>query len=157
MASIIAVSACLLGVCCRYDGGSKPNQEVIDYLKSHDCGVVRICPEVMGGLSIPHDPHEIDSKSATLKVIDCCGEDHTESFVKGAEACLKRVQEKRCTHAILKSKSPSCGLGAVYDGSFKGVLIEGDGVAARMLKSSGICVADEHTFQDVFEKEDHLS
>ena len=93
MASIIAVSACLLGVCCRYDGGSKPNQEVIDCLKSHDCGVVRICPRGYGRAFYSHDPHEIDSKSATLKVIDCCGEDHTESFVKGAEACLREFKK----------------------------------------------------------------
>lgn len=153
MTTKVAVSACLLGVACRYDGASKRNEDVVAFLHSHDCDVVRICPEVMGGLAIPHDPHEIDSSSDSLKVIDSAGSDHTEAFVAGARACCEKVQQHRCTCAILKSKSPSCGVGQIYDGTFSGVLVEGDGVAARMLKEEGLTLADEHTFLEVFDRE----
>lgn len=149
----IAVSACLLGVSCRYDGGSKPNEEVLTFLKSHDCEVVRICPEVMGGLSIPHPANEIQMRNNKRYVCDAEGNDNTEAFEKGARIACERACAKGCSHAILKAKSPSCGVNEVYDGSFSKTLIPGDGVAAALLREKGITLATEKTFKRVFEKD----
>lgn len=146
----IAVSACLLGVPCRYDGGSKPNEEVIRFLQDYDGDIVRICPEVMGGLSIPHPAHEIQMHKKMRTVRDEEGNDHTKEFEEGARIACERACEKGCTHAILKAKSPSCGVGLVYDGSFSQTLVPGDGVAAALLREHGIKLATEKTFKEVF-------
>ena len=146
----IAVSACLLGVPCRYDGGSKPNEEVIQFLENHDCEIVRICPEVMGGLSIPHPANEIQMHDGSRFVCDKEGNDNTKAFEEGARIACERVYSKGCTHAILKAKSPSCGVGEIYDGTFSKTLISGDGVAAALLREKGIVLATEKTFKEVF-------
>ncbi len=146
----IAVSACLLGVPCRYDGGSKPNEEVIRFLERYECEVIRICPEVMGGLSIPHPANEIQVRGGKRVVCDIEGNDNTDAFEKGARIACERACEKGCTHAILKAKSPSCGVGKIYDGTFSGTLIPGDGVAADLLRTQGIALATEETFKDLF-------
>ena len=146
----IAVSACLLGVPCRYDGGSKPNEEVIQYLNNNDCEVVRICPEVMGGLSIPHPANEIQMHDGSRFVCDKEGNDNTKAFEEGARIACERACSKGCTHAILKAKSPSCGVGEIYDGTFSKTLISGDGVAAALLREKGIVLATEKTFKEVF-------
>ena len=152
----VAVSACLLGVPCRYDGGSKPNEEVIQYLNNNDCEVVRICPEVMGGLSIPHPANEIQMRKGKRIVCDKEGNDNTKAFEEGARIACERACKKGCTHAILKAKSPSCGVGKIYDGTFTGSLVSGDGVAAQLLREAGLIVADEHTFREVFSVSDAL-
>ena len=90
----IAVSACLLGVPCRYDGGSKPNEEVIRFLERHKCEVIRICPEVMGGLSIPHPANEIQVREGKRVVCDIEGNDNTDAFEKGARIACERVRER---------------------------------------------------------------
>jgi len=139
-----------LGVPCRYDGGSKPNEEVIRFLERHECEVIRICPEVMGGLSIPHPANEIQVREGKRVVCDIEGNDNTDAFEKGARIACERACEKGCTHAILKAKSPSCGVGKIYDGTFSGILIPGDGVAADLLRTQGIALATEETFKDLF-------
>ena len=97
----IAVSACLLGVACRYDGGSKPSQAVCDFIKTHDVNVVRICPEAMGGLSVPHPAHEITyDAQGNRRVVDAQGNDSTKAFEGGARAACRSAQRKGCTHAI---------------------------------------------------------
>lgn len=136
----IAVSACLLGTRCRYDGGSKPCERVLALRGNHE--LVSVCPEVMAGLPIPHAANEIVC-AEPLRVCDSAGADNTEAFVRGARRALARAQEAGCELAILKAKSPSCGTGRVYDGSFTGTLIQGDGVAARMFLDAGIPVVDE--------------
>ncbi len=138
----IAVSACLLGTRCRYDGGSKPCEAVIALRSRHT--LVPICPEAMAGLPIPHPANEIVSASP-LCVRDASGADNTDAFVRGAERALAHAQEKSCELAVLKAKSPSCGLGRVYDGTFTGTLVPGDGVAAALFKQAGIpCVDEAH-------------
>ena len=139
----VAVSACLLGVPCRYDGKSKPSAAVQEFLNTHDCEVTKICPEVMGGLPIPHPAHEIKqgttnqlSEKKSFCVVDKEGNDHTTEFIKGAEVAC--------------AKSPSCGVGQVYDGSFTKTLVPGDGVAASCMKENGIKVATEKNFKEVF-------
>ena len=141
----IAVSACLLGAHCRYDGKSKPCDDVIALKGHHE--LVTICPEVMGGLSIPHPPNEIASVDP-LCVVDTEGADNTVAFVAGARKSLDRAQREGCEFAILKAKSPSCGVGRVYDGSFTGTLVEGDGVAASMFIKAGIPVYDEYSIPE---------
>lgn len=139
----VAVSACLLGVKCRYDGKAKPSSAVETWLRDQGCEAVRICPEVAGGLPIPHPPHEIASGHAATapeeaQVIDCNGVDHTAAFVKGARKTLARIRREGCEAVILKSKSPSCGLSLVYDGTFTDTLVPGDGMLARLLCEAGI-------------------
>lgn len=146
----VAVSACLLGVRCRFDGRSKPSAEVQCFLEGHECQVVKICPEVMGGLSIPHPPHEQRVLDGQVRVVDAEGNDHTEAFEAGARAACSLVCESGCTHAILKAKSPSCGVGEVYDGTFSDVLVPGDGVATKILKEAGVVVATEKNFRERF-------
>lgn len=137
----IAVSACLLGEPCRYDGGSRPCEDVLALGEHHE--LVPICPEVMGGLAVPHPPCEIVPSEHGLRVVDECGSDMTEAFAAGAAKALETAQQKQCSFAVLKAKSPSCGSGLVYDGSFSGRLVPGFGVAARLFQEAGICVVDE--------------
>ena len=137
----IAVSACLLGRNCRYDGSSKPCQEAIALSDCHE--VVPICPECAAGLRIPHAPNEIVAGAPELRVVDSEGRDNTEAFVRGARLTLERVLGEGCELAVLKSKSPSCGVGLVYDGTFSGTLVPGYGVAAQMLADAGVRVVDE--------------
>ena len=152
----VAVSACLLGVPCRYDGKSKPSSSVQEFLDTHDCEVTKICPEVMGGLPIPHPAHEIkrfrDDRTGEdlLRVVDKEGNDHTAEFLKGAEVACDRAVNNGCTHALLKAKSPSCGVGLVYDGSFTKTLVPGNGVAASLMEEKGITVATKNDFKEVF-------
>ena len=120
----VAVSACLLGVRCRFDGRSKPSAEVQRFLEDHECQVVKICPEVMGGLSIPHPPHEQRVLDGRVRMVDAEGNDHTEAFEAGARSACALVCDSGCTHAILKAKSPSCGVGEVYDGTFSDALVQ---------------------------------
>lgn len=144
----IAVSACLLGVPCRFDGTAKPSEAVKAYLESTGAEVVRICPEVMGGLSVPHPPHEIRSSAdGSVRVVDEAGADHTAAFEAGARAAQRAAVERGCTCAILKAKSPSCGVGRIYDGTFSGTLVPGDGLAAVALREAGLTLATEKNFE----------
>ena len=134
---VILVSACLLGVCCRYDGESKPCEEVIALRDQFT--MIPICPEVDGGLSTPRIPSERVGDKVMMKD----GRDVTENYRSGAEAALERARLFGCNVAILKARSPSCGSGRVYDGSFTGTLIDGDGVAAELLNKNGIKIFSE--------------
>ena len=111
---------------------------------------LRSAPEVMGGLSIPHPPHEQKVVDGRIHVVDAEGNDHTDAFETGACAACKLAVEAGCTHAILKAKSPSCGVGQVYDGTFTDTLIPGNGIAAKLLEEAGLTVATEKDFLDVF-------
>lgn len=149
----VAVSACLLGVPCRYDGKAKPCAAVQEFLaaKVDAVDVVRVCPEVMGGLAIPHPPSEIQTDLLPEVVVrDAEGTDTTEAFELGAEVALNAAQQAGCTHAILKAKSPSCGVGKIHDGTFTDTLIEGNGIAAQAFIDAGIKVSTEEDFREVF-------
>lgn len=140
-------SACLLGIRCRYDGRSKPNEKVVELSKKEI--LIPVCPEQLGGLSTPRIPQEIQGCSGEkvldgeCKVLNKNNEDVTDKFIKGAEETLKIVQLVGAKESIGKSKSPSCGCGQIYDGTFSGKLIKGDGVTAALLKRSGIKVISE--------------
>lgn len=127
------VSACLLGDNCKYNGGNNLSEKVIDFLKDRD--YIKICPEVAGGLPTPRVPCE---RQGTL-IVDKHGADRTDAFTRGAEACMKIG----ATHALLKSRSPSCGKGLIYDGSFSGRLTEGNGVFAELCICRGLVVLSE--------------
>ena len=133
----LLVSACLLGECCRYDGKSKKYEELSLLKDKFD--LLPVCPEVMGGLSVPRPSSEIRLD----RVINTRGEDVTENFLIGAKEALCVAKENGITLALLKERSPSCGKGRIYDGSFTGRLIEGDGVTAKLLLDSGISVFGE--------------
>jgi len=131
------VSACLAGIKCRWDGESKPCQKVVDLVKEGKA--IPVCPEQLGGLTTPRIPAEQRGK----KVFTKDGKDVTSQFDRGAEETLKIARLSGCKEAILKSKSPSCGSGKVYDGTFSGNLIDGDGVTANLLKKNNIKVITE--------------
>lgn len=132
-----AVSACLCGVCCRYDGKTKCIPEL---KKLYDeKRAILVCPEVMGGMPTPRKPSEI----AGDRVINSSGEDVTEYFQKGAKAALDLCKRYSVKKAILKQNSPSCGSKHVYDGTFSGVLIDGMGITSRLFAENGIEVIAE--------------
>ena len=133
----ILVSACLLGCPCRYDGKSKPNDAVLVLMEHHT--LIPICPEQMGGLATPRVPAERKDGGVFTER----GGDVTEQYRRGAEEALRLAQLYGCKYAILKERSPSCGSGQIYDGSFSRRLIEGDGVTAQLLKAHGITVLGE--------------
>ena len=137
----ILVSACLLGVNCQYNGESDFTRELLDFLKDRG-EFIAICPEVLGGLTIPRDGAEIiGDKVKTVK-----GNDVTKEFLAGAEKVLKFAKENNVDFAILKAKSPSCGVGMIYDGTFSRKLIEGYGITAALLKKNKIKVLTEKDF-----------
>lgn len=131
------VSACLAGINCRYDGGSKANQKVIELVKKGEA--IPVCPEQLAGLTTPRTPTE----EKDGKIITKDGKDLTKEFQEGAQKALKIAKSSNCKEAILKSKSPTCGCGKIYDGSFSGKLVEGDGVFTKLLKENNISVVTE--------------
>lgn len=137
----IAVSACLLGECCRYDGTSRPCDDVLALADAHD--LIPICPEQLAGLPIPHPPCEVDSSVRFPRVIDEGGADLSERFDEGATWALAIAQKEGCKLAILKERSPSCASDYLYDGSFTGRLVPGNGITARLFRENGIRVIGE--------------
>ena len=133
----VLVSACLLGKACRYDGRSKPNRGVISALSNFS--YVPVCPEELGGLPTPRKPSEIVGD----RVVMVDGTDVTEQYKKGAEITLRIAEEQGCKTAVLKARSPSCGKGCVYDGTYTGTIISGNGITAQLLMDNGITVLDE--------------
>lgn len=138
------VSACLAGLNTRYNGKSKPITGVIRMLT--DGEAIAICPEQLGGLPIPRPHAEIkggdgeDVLKRKARVFDCNGGNMTNEFIKGANETLKIAKEYGAKEAIFASRSPSCGCGKIYDGSFNGKLRDGDGVTTALLKRNGIKV-----------------
>lgn len=139
---MILVSGCLLGNCCRYDGKHQRNEKVIEYLKGKE--YIAICPECMGGLTTPRKPSEIIGE----KVLNDANEDVTDAFIKGAKQSVELAKRFSCVQAILKEFSPSCGTHFVYDGTFKGKIIDGVGITAKMLIENGIEVISSTNFDE---------
>lgn len=135
----LLVSACLLGFECKYCGGSnKLTEQQLTALEAR-FRLIPVCPETAGGLPTPRDP----SERLGDKVVSNQGRDVTAQYQKGAETALGLARRYGCKAALLKEKSPSCGSGLIYDGSFTGTLIPGDGVAAQALKEEGLIVFGE--------------
>ena len=133
----ILVSQCLTGDCCRWDGG---NNLVPGIRKLAERGIaVPVCPEQLGGLPTPRTPSEIRDDRVVMRD----GTDVTVAFRTGAERALAVGLEQGCAMAVVKAKSPSCGCGTVYDGTFSGTLVPGDGVFVCLLREAGIPVCTE--------------
>ena len=132
----ILVSACLLGKNCKYNGCNNLNQSVLDFIEGHE--VIGVCPEQLGGLSTPRLPAEIVEGVVTNKE----GISVDAEFRKGAQEALAAALENKVDLAILQSRSPSCGVKEIYDGSFSGKKIKGQGVFAKLLSAHGIKVLD---------------
>ena len=139
----LLISACLLGCACRYDGGSKPHPDAAALAQAHD--LVPVCPEQLGGLPTPRPPAERVGE----RVLTQAGGDVTDNYRRGAEQTLLLCKLNGCQAAVLKEKSPSCGCGAVYDGTFTGTLTAGDGVTAEALKAAGVPVYGESRIREL--------
>ena len=132
----IAVSECLLGENCKYNGGNNYSKKLLEFLRNHQ--VISICPEVLGGLPTPRKPAEI--VGGEVKLEDGRSVDY--EFKKGAQIALDKVIDNQVDLVILQSRSPSCGVNKIYDGSFLGKLIDGKGVFAKLLEENDIDVID---------------
>ena len=133
----ILVSACLLGVRCRYDGKSKPHPAVERLMEQHT--LIPVCGEIFGGLPTPR----VSAERQGERVVTADGRDVTAAYRRGAEEVLRLAERHGCKAAILKERSPSCGSGRIYDGTFTGTLTDGWGVTAELLRDHGICVIGE--------------
>ncbi len=138
----LLVSACLLGVNCRYCGDACPGADV-KYLAER-FGLIPVCPEQLGGLPTPRPPAEIRGG----RVVTVNGGDVTEAFQKGAQEALRLAELFGCRYAVLKNRSPSCGAGCIYDGTFSGSLTKGDGVTASLLKQAGLVLLNEDNAEE---------
>ena len=139
---VILVSACLLGENCKYNGGNNLRAQLVEWLKKHE--VVAVCPEMAGGLPCPRTPAERQGE----RVVNAEGTDVSEAFWQGAKAEILRGKAAGAKLAILMSRSPSCGVGKIYDGSFRSVLTEGNGVFAELAAEEGIHLLDAADFEE---------
>ncbi|MCE5300487.1 MAG: DUF523 domain-containing protein [Spirochaetia bacterium] len=151
---MILVSACLAGVKCRYDGEHRLVENIRQLTTTGRA--MPLCPEVLGGRPIPREPVEItggtgvDVLDGRAKVVDKNGGDHTQEILDGVTEFIKAVKRMNVTAVIMKTKSPACGAGRVYDGTFTGLLIDGDGVLTAALKREGIKIYTEENREEIF-------
>ncbi len=144
---MILISACLVGVNCKYNGENNYNEKTMELLKSGEA--IFVCPEQIGGLTTPREPSEIKEINGKKHVINNRGNDVTIEFEKGANQVLKLVKELDIKKAVLQSRSPSCGIGKIYDGNFQGKLVNGNGILAQLLLDNGIEVVDISEFMNM--------
>lgn len=135
----VLVSACLLGVNCRYNAIPKKNEDIARLAVRKGMHLIPVCPEQLGGMATPRCPAERKGG----QVVNAAGEDVTEHYLRGAREALRIAQLYHCDLALLKERSPSCGRGWIYDGTFSGTLTKGDGVTAALLQENGIEVFGE--------------
>lgn len=138
----VLVSACLLGVQCKYSGGDNLCPAVLALKEK--CQLIPVCAEQLGGLSTPRPPSECQGD----RVVNNVGEDVTQQFRKGAQEALRIGQLFGCKSAILKTNSPSCGHGTIYDGTFSGTRVPGDGITAKLLLEQGYTLYSEDNLPD---------
>lgn len=143
----LLISACLMGIRCRYDGGTQRLDCLDELMQKHV--LIPVCPEVYGGLSTPREPSEI----AGACVLSRTGEDVTRAFETGAREAARLAELCGCTCALLKERSPSCGCGRIYDGTFSGRTVDGDGLTAAALKRQGVRVLGESHARELLEEE----
>lgn len=146
----ILISACLLGIDCKYNGENNKVQALVEALDN--VRFIPVCPEQLGGLTTPRMPAEIVYKDGKRRVVNKELSDVTKEFEKGAEETLKLAKLYHCKAAILKERSPSCGGRQVYDGSFQGKVKQGIGLAAELLMENGIKVYNEENYEDLLKK-----
>lgn len=150
---MIVVSACLCGVSCKYNGGDNLDVRVLELFKNGKA--IPVCPEQLGGMQTPRAPSEIlngngsDVLMGKSRIVNNEKHDVTSSFLKGAYETLKIAEAVCATIAILKARSPSCGVSKIYDGSFSGTIRPGNGVTAQLLLSKGIKVYTEEDLEQI--------
>ena len=144
----LLISACLLGRNCKYNGGSNYTPLVEELKKRFD--LVPVCPECLGDLTIPREP----SERVGDKVLSRAGADVTAAFQRGAEKALVIARREGVKRAVLKERSPSCGCGGIYDGTFTGTVVPGNGVAAELLLSCGVEIFGENRIGELLEPEE---
>ncbi|MBU3161205.1 DUF523 domain-containing protein [Clostridium frigoris] len=150
---MIIVSACLCGINCRYDGGNNLDERVLKLLEEGKA--MPVCPEQLGGLETPREPCEIlngnglDVIDGKATIIGPVNNDKTAKFLRGAYETLKIAEVIGATCAVLKARSPSCGVSKIYDGTFSSTLRSGNGVTAELLISKGIKVFTEENLNDI--------
>lgn len=144
----LLISACLMGIKCRYDGKQKKIPELDRLMESYV--LIPVCPEVLGGLPTPRVPSERRGEA----VVTRDGRDVTENYRQGARESLRICQMTHTDCALLKERSPSCGFGSIYDGTFTGTLCPGDGVCAALLKQHGVRVYGESQVTELLKKAD---
>lgn len=142
----LLVSACLLGENCKYNGKNNYNESVVALGEKFE--IIPVCPECFGGLPVPREPNEIKDG----KVVSKSGTDNTSAYADGAEKCLYIAKESNCIAAVLKSRSPSCGFGEIYDGSFSKRIVKGNGFTAQLLYDNGIAVFNESQIGELNEE-----
>jgi uncharacterized protein YbbK (DUF523 family) len=143
---MILISACLAGDECRYDGTGFMYG---DLKRLVDAGeAIKVCPELLGGMSTPRNPCEIIHKDGSVCVMDSKGNDYTHEFELGASKTLELCMKYKIDKAILKSRSPSCGYGKIYSGCFDGILLDGNGLTAEVLLRNGIEIFTELDYFD---------
>ena len=149
---MILISACLAGRNVKYNGENNAVPWLCQWIERHKDQVLLVCPEMMGGLPVPRLPAEIQSRESdpggflkNRRVVNKAGEDVTEQFLLGAVKVLELVKQHHITSAIMKSNSPSCSGSYVYDGTFSGTRIEGQGITAALLTEHGVKVYSEKT------------
>lgn len=135
---MILVSACLVGINCKYSGGNNYNQKIFDLVKEGKA--IPICPEQLGGLNTPRKPVELKVINGKRYAIDNEGNDFTENFERGALEVLKLAKNLNINKAILQPRSPSCGVNKIYSGNFDNKLVDGNGILTELLKQNGIDV-----------------
>ena len=137
----ILISACLIGENCKWDGTNNRNQGVLEFMKKMEgkAEFHPVCPEQLGGLPTPRAPSERQGSRIVMRT----GADVTDAYTRGAQQTLALAQRFGCTAALLKQRSPSCGCGEIYDGTFTGTLTPGDGVTAALLSAHGVRVYGE--------------
>lgn len=154
---MILISACLCGVNCKYNGLNNAHEEFIKLLQQGE--LIPFCPEQLGGLTTPRAASEIrggsgkDVLAGQAQVINREKADLSSCFIKGAQETLRLAQQAGVTEAIMQRRSPSCGCGKIYDGTFSGQLVEGDGVTTALLKKNGIKVINDEDFLRNIDKE----
>ena len=137
----LLVSACLLGVNCRYDGANNKREDVLALMEKYN--LIPVCPEQLGGLATPREAAEKAGGEKEERVLTRSGNDVSACFKRGAQETLKLAGLYGCKQAVLKERSPSCGCEMIYDGTFSGNVIEGKGVTAMLLEQNGIAVTGE--------------
>lgn len=136
MSKKIVVSACLMGRNCKYNGGNNYNENLVEMLKDKD--IIEVCPEVAAGMPVPRPAVEIFNG----RVIRADGSDWDEVYRKGVEAVMKQLEDEDIEYAVLQSRSPTCGVKQIYDGTFSKTRVDGQGLLARALSKRGIALFD---------------
>ena len=136
MSKKIVVSACLMGRNCKYNGGNNYNENLVEMLKDKD--IIEVCPEVAAGMTVPRPAVEIFNG----RVIRADGSDWDEVYRKGVEAVMKQLEDEDIEYAVLQSRSPTCGVKQIYDGTFSKTRVDGQGLLARALSKRGIALFD---------------